>query len=485
MKKILLFIFSIVAFGLNAKLNAQCTISQSSVLVNIHSVTSDPGGGCTTLFDLTFDIANNGGNKWSHLHIWDATAYPGLTYGNGVGPDSLALNGVTPAPAEPLLATVSMDYHLGTNFVSPTYPADPTNVHPETSGVTYTRTALPGGGTRFFIANISVHTSNCNPLDLEFDLWSAQDNNGKNIACGVTGLRARADEPQLRGAIQCATPRTFTISVLTKQDRNVTFTAYKDVAPFGTFDAADEANVVYGPDNTTIAPNPGDNTFHTYGPFPLPNPGGYNIWIKATATGIGNSNVIFVDNGCFPLPVKLTYFNARRNNATNVSLTWQTAQELNSSGFEIQRQVGSSGWQVVGFIPTQALNGTSASTLNYSFNDPNNAKGITQYRLRAVDIDANSKFSEIRAVRGDGQAGKIIVYPNPSFDGKVRVVFEDVNGTRDVSLTDISGRLVKQWTGITNNNLQIDNLTPGYYGLRVVIRGTGEQSLEKIVVNKR
>jgi len=123
--------------------------------------------------------------------------------------------------------------------------------------------------------------------------------------------------------------------------------------------------------------------------------------------------------------------------------------------------------------------------LNYSFNDLNTAKGISQYRLRAVDIDANSKFSEIRAVRGEGQAGKIIVYPNPSFDGKVKVVFEDVNGTRDVSLTDMSGKLIRQWTGVTNNNLQIDNIAPGYYGLRVVIRETGEQSIEKLVVNKR
>jgi hypothetical protein len=185
------------------------------------------------------------------------------------------------------------------------------------------------------------------------------------------------------------------------------------------------------------------------------------------------------------LPVHLTYFNAKRSNTSSVGLTWQTAQELNSSGFEIQRQVGSGGWQIVGFVSSQALNGNSSSLLSYGFSDLNNAKGITQYRLRAVDIDANSKFSEIRAVRGEGQAGKIIVYPNPSFDGKVKVVFEDVNGSRDVSLTDMSGRLIKQWTGITNNNLQIDNITPGYYSLRVVIRETGEQSIEKIVVNKR
>jgi len=185
------------------------------------------------------------------------------------------------------------------------------------------------------------------------------------------------------------------------------------------------------------------------------------------------------------LPVHLTYFNAKRSNANSVSLSWQTAQEINSSGFEIQRQIGNGNWQVLAFVPSQASNGNSNSLLTYSYTDNNNAKAITQYRLRSVDIDGNSKFSDIRSVRGDGQAGKIILYPNPSFDGKVKVVFEDVNGTRDVSLTDMSGRLVKQWTGVTNNNLEIDNMTPGYYSLRLIVRETGEQSIEKIIVSKR
>ncbi|HET9825848.1 MAG TPA: T9SS type A sorting domain-containing protein, partial [Chitinophagaceae bacterium] len=186
-----------------------------------------------------------------------------------------------------------------------------------------------------------------------------------------------------------------------------------------------------------------------------------------------------------PLPVLLSYFNAKRTNSSNVSLTWQTSQEINSKGFEIQRLVGAGGWQVVGFVPSQGLYGNSSSPLTYTFNDANSAHAVTQYRLREVDIDANSKFSEIRAVRGDGQAGRIIVYPNPSSDGTVRIVFEEINGTRDVSLNDASGRVIKQWNGVTNNNLAIDNLTPGFYSLRVIIRETGEQSIEKIVVNKR
>jgi hypothetical protein len=39
--------------------------------------------------------------------------------------------------------------------------------------------------------------------------------------------------------------------------------------------------------------------------------------------------------------------------------------------------------------------------------------------------------------------------------------------------------------GVTTNNLEINNLSPGYYGLRVINRQTGEQSVEKMVVTKR
>ena len=158
---------------------------------------------------------------------------------------------------------------------------------------------------------------------------------------------------------------------------------------------------------------------------------------------------------------------------------------MNSSGFEIQRQIGNGGWQVIAFIPSQAVNGNSNSLLTYSYIDKNSANGVTQYRLRTVDLDGSSKFSEIRSVRGEGQAGQIILYPNPSSDGKVKVVFEDMSGTRDVSLTDMSGRVIRQWASVTTNNIEINNIPAGYYSLRVINRETGEQSVEKMVVNKR
>ena len=158
--------------------------------------------------------------------------------------------------------------------------------------------------------------------------------------------------------------------------------------------------------------------------------------------------------------------------------------EENSRGFYVERNIGMGAWQSIGYVSTKAINGNSHSPLNYDFSDLNNAKGITQYRLRQIDIDGKYAYSPIRSVRATGQKGKTIVYPNPSIDGKVNVVFNDVNTVRDVSLSDLNGRIIKSWKGVVNN-IQIDNLTAGFYTIRIIDTETGEQTVEKIVVKKR
>jgi hypothetical protein len=193
--------------------------------------------------------------------------------------------------------------------------------------------------------------------------------------------------------------------------------------------------------------------------------------------------VVALANGCLPLPVHFRSFTAARNHS-NVLLKWETTFELNSDGFAVERNTRGV-WEEIAYIPSQAANGNSDALLTYTYNDLNNLKGVSQYRIRQVDLDGKAKNSDIRAVRGEGQLGNTIVYPNPTSDGRVTVVFEDASVKRDVSVIDMTGRVIKQFKGITNNNIQIDNLTPGVFSLRIVIPETGEQSVEKIVVNKR
>jgi hypothetical protein len=188
--------------------------------------------------------------------------------------------------------------------------------------------------------------------------------------------------------------------------------------------------------------------------------------------------------GCAALPVGLKSFNAKRSNRTNVNVSWETVTEQSTAGFVVERNINGN-WEQVADVPSQAVGGNSNSLLVYTVNDLNPAKGISQYRIRILDLDGVAKLSDIRSVRGEGQKGTTIVYPNPSNDGKVNVVFQGEFAKRDVTVQDMSGRIIKQWRNFTNNNIQIDNLTPGFYTIRIVDTETGEQNVEKVVVNNR
>jgi Ice-binding-like/Secretion system C-terminal sorting domain len=203
----------------------------------------------------------------------------------------------------------------------------------------------------------------------------------------------------------------------------------------------------------------------------------------ATAGAISLKNNSVNNGTCFiVLPIAFRSLTATRINRTNVVLRWETAIEINNKGFAIERNTGNDSWELITFIPTQALGGNSSSPLSYTFDDMNSNKGITQYRIKQVDLDGRARFSDIRVVRGYAQQGKIIVYPNPSANGQVSILFEDKEGIRDITLSDMIGRTVKEWQGITKNTLQITNLVTGIYTLRVIMRETGDQSVEKIIV---
>jgi hypothetical protein len=214
----------------------------------------------------------------------------------------------------------------------------------------------------------------------------------------------------------------------------------------------------------------------------------WGLYVQVTArefTNVISSAIIEAPCASAVLPVSLRSFTAARNNST-ILLKWETVTEENSRGFYIERNLGNNTWQTLGFVSTKAIHGNSNSLLNYEYSDiSNNAKGVSQYRLRQVDIDGKHAYSPIRAVRAGSQKGKTIIYPNPSNDGRVNVVFADVNTIRDVSLMDMNGRVMKQWKGVANNNIQIDNLTAGFYTIRIIDTDTGEQTVEKIVVKKR
>ncbi len=149
------------------------------------------------------------------------------------------------------------------------------------------------------------------------------------------------------------------------------------------------------------------------------------------------------------LPVQLASFSALRVQES-VQLTWTTLSELNNFGFFIERR-GDAGpvfAEVPGaFVPGH---GTTLEPRAYSFVDNAVSPGIWYYRLRQVDLDGTSTYSEavkvyiVTSVQTNTPAGFSLGqnYPNP-FNPSTTIDFMlPVPGFVTIQVYDLLGQEV-------------------------------------------
>ena len=163
---------------------------------------------------------------------------------------------------------------------------------------------------------------------------------------------------------------------------------------------------------------------------------------------------------------------------------WETASEQNNTGFNVQRKADNGDWQTIAFIPSAANGGNNSAELSYQYKDVNNAKGISQYRIQQINWNGQSQWSDVRSVRGAEQTNKVIVYPNPSVNGKINILFDEASAAKNVMVSDMAGRVIKSYRNVTSSNLTIDNLEAGMYSIQVTELSTNATTLEKVVIRK-
>lgn len=185
----------------------------------------------------------------------------------------------------------------------------------------------------------------------------------------------------------------------------------------------------------------------------------------------------------FIMPVTLTSFTAVRTRSS-ATLKWETATESNNTGFEILKSTNNGAFQKIGFVMTKSVGGNSSNKLAYEFTDASLGKGVTLYRLKQVDIDGRSQLSEIRSVKGEGIQGSVTIFPTPSTTGDVSVSVTGIQ-SYDLYLMDMNGKVIKEVKRSSADYVKLTNLQSGMYMLKIVDISTGDQSNEKILVNRR
>lgn len=467
----------------SAQVYSQCDVS-NIVIQNVTVAPSQGSGTCTVTFDASFTIENNNGNKFIFTHVWLQSDYPNYFRCNN---GETTLNGAIRSPKSEDLADAFINLGINNNLPTPEiimeYPPD--SDVPMTTVQSISREVLPDGSAVFILTGITatVPVACGTPVVLVADLWSSQSAQAQVAHCVNCGIRYSAGYISVAGLVNCAN-LTFN-AVLTNNTAEAitgTFEVHADINGDGYFTPAIDT-AIQGETTFSIAAGVGMTTTVT-GPVPLANRN-QDLFIMVTQTSgeaSGASRVLTLTSTlCAPLPVTFKSFKADRTNQSSVVLNWETLTEIDNRGFALQRNVRGT-WEQVAFIPSQALDGNSSATLKYSFTDMNTHRGMSQYRIRQVDYDGRAKYSEIRAVRGDGQRSTTIVYPVPSTDGRVTVVFDNQEATRDVMLIDMNGRVLRQWKAVKNNTLSIENLRSGVYSLRINDIGNSNITVEKIIV---
>ncbi|MBK8953356.1 MAG: T9SS type A sorting domain-containing protein [Chitinophagaceae bacterium] len=207
------------------------------------------------------------------------------------------------------------------------------------------------------------------------------------------------------------------------------------------------------------------------------------LWVVISSPSIPNEIYARIENNCIPLAVKFLSFNATRK-SDKVDLAWTTASEENNKGFFVERKYGNTEWANLGYLPSAASNGNSDELINYSYIDINSLTGVCLYRIKQVSLDNNITYSDVRTVKGVDQIDKVIVFPNPSHNGQLNIVLDNINSRANIKLINMNGSIVKEWNNVTTHQLNISNLASGIYTVRVWIKELNETVSVKVMVNK-
>jgi hypothetical protein len=213
----------------------------------------------------------------------------------------------------------------------------------------------------------------------------------------------------------------------------------------------------------------------------------HNTWVLAGTQGAGHSVLASGDylleetgvtgfsffngggNDNNPLPVELTSFSGICNEG-NITLTWQTASEFNSSHFDVEKSRDGENWQMLATVPSA---GTSNELLTYQTVDQNATDGNNYFRLRQVDIDGTEKvYDPINVSCAEVTPGYFSSFPNPSGTSFQLIVNnKELIGTCVLNMVDATGKVIEQREIEVKDGINMfvinQELTPGIYFMNI------------------
>ncbi len=178
--------------------------------------------------------------------------------------------------------------------------------------------------------------------------------------------------------------------------------------------------------------------------------------------------------GCEFLPIELASFDATVD-GNNVVLSWTTASEENSAGFEVEYR-RSDRFEAIGFVSAA---GSSDALREYLFRHTPTGPAIGSYRLRMVDLDGTFEYSPVVEIAAIIDGGYYLSqgYPNPFNPTTTLELAVERDQNVRVDVFDVTGRAVSTLFNSFMNTGEVQALSFDGSGLPsgiYLVRATGE-----------
>ena len=195
--------------------------------------------------------------------------------------------------------------------------------------------------------------------------------------------------------------------------------------------------------------------------------------------GMAIDNFTFEADTILSLPLKLISFTGVLNKGF-VTLKWNTANEQDIAGFDIER----SDDDEVNFNTVGKVQSKNQSINEYKFNDDNLSKlSKTYYRIKIINQDGSFSYSNEILINNSALGNDFSIMPNP-FKDYLLVQGNSLN-TINIEIFDGKGKLVKRIPSCqTSSKIQVGDLKEGIYWVRITDEGTGKSMTQKLIKNQ-
>ncbi len=150
-------------------------------------------------------------------------------------------------------------------------------------------------------------------------------------------------------------------------------------------------------------------------------------------------------------------------------LNWKTSDEENVDRYVVEHSYNGISFTTTGSVV--ANNNTGVN--NYTYTDKGLAAGIHYYRIRRIDKDGKSEYSDTRTLRITTSGANVVIRPNPVAGSILQLAISvPQNIKTSVQIMSVDGKLmlkqdIKLVTGNNLVNLNIDFVPSGIYLLQV------------------